>query len=116
MNIDSIIEEENAEKEKLERAREEAAEKVLLKSSRNKYQNHLRNFISEFQERKKRETLEKIALLHQQQKDAAAAPRHLPPNLPPVTAEDLAAAPANMVSKIEMLDKIHNHALLQRLS
>ena len=29
MNIDSIIEEENAEKEKLERAREEAAEKVL---------------------------------------------------------------------------------------
>ena len=28
MNIDSIIEEENAEKEKLERAREEAAEKV----------------------------------------------------------------------------------------
>ena len=40
MNIDSIIEEENAEKEKLERAREEAAEKVHLKSSRNKYQNH----------------------------------------------------------------------------
>ena len=30
MNIDSIIEEENAEKEKLERAREEAAEKVLF--------------------------------------------------------------------------------------
>ena len=28
MNIDSIIEEENAEKERLERAKEEAAEKV----------------------------------------------------------------------------------------
>ena len=32
MNIDSIIEEENAEKEKLERAREEAAEKVPFES------------------------------------------------------------------------------------
>ena len=30
MNIDSIIEEENAEKEKLERAREEALEKVTI--------------------------------------------------------------------------------------
>ena len=40
MNIDSIIEEENAEKEKLERAREEAAEKVLLKSSRNQSRKH----------------------------------------------------------------------------
>ena len=99
MNIDSIIEEENAEKEKLERAREEAAEKVLLKSSRNQsHKNFEKLLFLYFQERKKRETLEKIAILHQQQKDAAAAPRHLPPNLPPVTAEDLAAAPANMVS------------------
>ena len=40
MNIDSIIEEENAEKEKLERAREEAAEKVHLKSSRNQFRKH----------------------------------------------------------------------------
>ena len=79
----------------------------------------MRKFISEFQERKKRETLEKIALLHQQQKDAAAAPRHLPPNLPPVTAEDLAAAPANMVSKItkiELLDNLHNPAFVHRFS
>ena len=54
----------------------------------------------EFKERKKRETLEKIALLHQQQQSAAAAPRHLPPNLPPVTAEDLAAAPTNLVRNL----------------
>ena len=54
----------------------------------------------EFKEKKKRETLEKIALLHQQQQSAAAAPRHLPPNLPPVTAEDLAAAPTNLVRNL----------------
>ena len=41
MNIDSIIEEENAEKEKLERAREEAAEKVLFKCIGNQSQKHL---------------------------------------------------------------------------